>query len=462
MNIDSLNLAATEADFKRFDSDFDGYVTGADVKEPLIASGLPQMTLAKLWELVDINHCGRLSHAQFTLLTYLVKECRQGAQVPDYLTPQILQWISPTVTMNIESLDLAATEADFKRFDTDFDGYVNGADVKEPLIASGLPQMTLAKLWALVDINHSGRLNHAQFTLLIHLVKESRQGTTIPEYLPSHLLQWISSASSPPKVQLPPNPKIDELNGEIAEQREERRKAEQDLVQLDADTSVKNAEIKNAEIELYTLNATVKQLRNQRAEAAKRLADLDDKILRLESQCEELTKRLKNEEERVNSVKEEIKSAEQNQEAEQKVVNDLRNELGQLDAKHEHDQAQLSRENAEMERIVDELTRVEWHVDTNKEDMIRLEKMINELTAELKVADALESPTGNESLLFRQFQMISSNGVVNVPGSPSDQKPSTAPQRPAPPTLCSVAAAFSENTNRPLYDTVAVDPFKSR
>jgi Ca2+-binding EF-hand superfamily protein len=67
---------------------------------------------------------------------------------------------------NLDLLDIIATEPDFTRFDTDMDGFVDGADVKEPLMASGLPQHLLAKIWALVDTARNGRLNLAQFTLL--------------------------------------------------------------------------------------------------------------------------------------------------------------------------------------------------------------------------------------------------------------------------------------------------------
>lgn len=44
------------------------------------------------------------------------------------------------------------------------------------------------------------------------------------------------------------NPKIVELKAEIEKVLEERRAAERDLAQLEADTTVKNSEIKNLEV----------------------------------------------------------------------------------------------------------------------------------------------------------------------------------------------------------------------
>ncbi|KAI6225133.1 hypothetical protein M3Y99_01375500 [Aphelenchoides fujianensis] len=493
-----------------------GKLSGDQVRQVLMNSRLPMPALAQIWELADVDKDGQLDKAEFCVALHLVYKALRNeplpAQLPLSLAPPNKRHLvatagsrrqsavlhsgaaspAPRYAMsqasrtssiqslnrsvidsihdagspanafrscidpkNLDLLDMSTTEADFTRFDTDFDGFVNGGDVKEPLIASGLPQMVLAKLWAFVDVNHSGRLNHAQFTLLIQLVKECRQGIVLPDVLPFHLSQWLMTATTN-KVQLPQNPKIDELNEEIAGQREERRKAEQESLQLDADTSVKNAEIKNAEIELQTLTATVKQLRNQRVEAAKRLADLDDKILRLESQCEELAKRLKTEEERVESVKEEIKSAEQNQDAEQKIVDSLRDELRQLDIKHAQEAGALTRENAEMERIVDELTRVERHVDTNKDDVERLEKMVDEVQKELDAAEQIDSPTGDEGVLFRQFPPVSNNGAITVPGSQSSTGARVPPRPTQGPTM-----GGGGDASRPLYDTIPVDPFKS-
>jgi len=48
--------------------------------------------------------------------------------------------------------------------------------------------------------------------------------------------------------QLPPNPRVQELNSEIETLLESRRKDEQDLFQIEADTTVKNSEIKNLEV----------------------------------------------------------------------------------------------------------------------------------------------------------------------------------------------------------------------
>lgn len=84
-------------------------------------------------------------------------------------------------------IDRLASAAQFAACDTDSDGFVNGNDVKHVLLGSGtsaatlccfsyvkdaeclnlgLPQTELAHVWALCDVNRTGRLNQEQFALM--------------------------------------------------------------------------------------------------------------------------------------------------------------------------------------------------------------------------------------------------------------------------------------------------------
>lgn len=60
----------------------------------------------------------------------------------------------------------------FRRLDTDNDGLVNGADCKQTLLDTGLPQQDLAFIWGSVDTGQTGRLNSGQFIQAMILVDE--------------------------------------------------------------------------------------------------------------------------------------------------------------------------------------------------------------------------------------------------------------------------------------------------
>lgn len=108
------------------------------------------------------------------------------------------------------------------------------------------------------------------------------------------------------------NPRVKELNDEIEQIINDRRKADIDLAQLEADITIKSSTVKNLEIELNTLTATVKQLQNQKGEASKRLGEMDKKIEAYQATLEEGRKRLNVEEERLAKAKADVKSAKEN------------------------------------------------------------------------------------------------------------------------------------------------------
>lgn len=63
-------------------------------------------------------------------------------------------------------VNVASTQAQFLAADTDQDGLVSGGDVMQLLLSSGLPQVLLGRIWALVDIHKNGKLNAEQFALM--------------------------------------------------------------------------------------------------------------------------------------------------------------------------------------------------------------------------------------------------------------------------------------------------------
>ncbi len=62
-------------------------------------------------------------------------------------------------------VDKTKWEGIFEEADKDRDGLVTGGDVRELLLQSGLPQNYLAHIWALVDLNKTGKLNLEQLAL---------------------------------------------------------------------------------------------------------------------------------------------------------------------------------------------------------------------------------------------------------------------------------------------------------
>lgn len=180
----------------------------------------------------------------------------------------------------------------FAACDADKDGLVSGLEVRDIFIKSGIPQMCLAKIWALCDTHQTGKLTSEQFALAMWLVERKQAGFEPPDVLPSNYvppsLRRPSSAAvsllgepltvAPEPLPAYSNPELEMISKEIAELVRERRLLETEVLQHENDVRVKSGEVRNLQSELDTLVATLKQLENQKGEAQKRLEDLKAQV----------------------------------------------------------------------------------------------------------------------------------------------------------------------------------------
>jgi epidermal growth factor receptor substrate 15 len=76
--------------FKQTDSDHDGFVSGVEIKNVFLQTGLPQNILAHIWNLCDINQEGKLNPEQFALAMWLINRKQSGKDPPAALTPDMV------------------------------------------------------------------------------------------------------------------------------------------------------------------------------------------------------------------------------------------------------------------------------------------------------------------------------------------------------------------------------------
>merc|ERR1719278_1274925 len=79
-----------EALFKQTDTDKDGFVSGVEIKNLLMQTGLPQNILAHIWNLCDMRQQGKLNPEQFALCMYLIHQKQAGKDPPAQLTPDMI------------------------------------------------------------------------------------------------------------------------------------------------------------------------------------------------------------------------------------------------------------------------------------------------------------------------------------------------------------------------------------
>uniref|UniRef100_A0A158R4P9 Epidermal growth factor receptor substrate 15-like 1 n=1 Tax=Syphacia muris TaxID=451379 RepID=A0A158R4P9_9BILA len=431
---------------EKYDSIFDslnpidGKVPGAKVRPVLLNSGLPSTSLAKLWELSDLDKDGQLNRSELSIALHLVYRALQGDPIPAVLPASLLhfstmspiapppskqkigrrsrtgstasldtastsymtsnlsltslqprsQSVQPTATStpvhvsHMSSLNLSSWpiqsmryEQDFKTADVNGDGLVSGADIRDELLKSGLPQATLARLWALADVKKTGVLNLEQFSLIMYFIEQCKQGCQIPTVLPPNLIPPSMRLDEVPNISglhisqdsviSSGNEELDAIQRDIRNLINERREADQAIVQLEADMTVKNSEVKNLQLELATLETTVAQLERQKIEAGRRLDALDNQITQLEQNGMQLKEKLREEESRLNALREKNQRNRENAEKEAEQIAIVQKELSALVREKNSLDSALAQRNSQIEMAANQLTEMEGQVANMEE-----------------------------------------------------------------------------------------------
>lgn len=76
--------------FIQSDVDKDGFVSGMEIKDVFLQSGVSQAILARIWGLCDMKQTGKLNSEQFCLAMWLINQKLKGIDPPDALTPEMI------------------------------------------------------------------------------------------------------------------------------------------------------------------------------------------------------------------------------------------------------------------------------------------------------------------------------------------------------------------------------------
>ncbi|KAI0222733.1 Epidermal growth factor receptor substrate 15-like 1 [Lamellibrachia satsuma] len=222
-----------------------GMLTGDKVRPVLLNSGLPVDVLGRVWDLSDIDEDGFLDREEFAVAMHLVYKALEKQPVPLKLPPNVIPpskrrktsvipgairvlppiglIASPpsSATVSVSSpppigigrgsptapasvavppggapaigwvvtpVEKAKFEEMFIQIDTDMDGLVNGIELREIFLQSGLNQAVLAHIWTLCDTRGVGQLNLEQFCLAMYLVQLKLTGVDPPQTLPANMV----------------------------------------------------------------------------------------------------------------------------------------------------------------------------------------------------------------------------------------------------------------------------------
>ncbi|KAL4634892.1 hypothetical protein GN956_G14397 [Arapaima gigas] len=110
--VSSTDKAKYDELFTKTDTDMDGLVSGPEVRDIFLKTGLPSTTLAHIWELCDTNDAGKLTRDQFALALHLINQkLTKGVDPPQALTPEMIPPSDKVTTR--QSITVPSQAADF-------------------------------------------------------------------------------------------------------------------------------------------------------------------------------------------------------------------------------------------------------------------------------------------------------------------------------------------------------------
>ncbi|XP_068599541.1 epidermal growth factor receptor substrate 15-like 1 [Brachionichthys hirsutus] len=220
--------------YRQVDPGNTGRVGPTEAAVFLKKSGLPDVTLGKIWDLADPDCKGYLDRQGFFVALRLVA-CAQSSEEVSLSSlnltvppPKFKDSSSPSVSCTAPpssgDAQWAVRPDEKSTFDGIFEslspvnGLLSGDKVKPVLINSKLPLDVLGKVWDLSDIDKDGHLDRDEFAVAMHLVYRALEKEPVPTLLPSALIppfkrkrSLVPVASSVPALPTSPPPPRDSL-----------------------------------------------------------------------------------------------------------------------------------------------------------------------------------------------------------------------------------------------------------
>uniref|UniRef100_A0A673MSN8 Epidermal growth factor receptor substrate 15-like n=1 Tax=Sinocyclocheilus rhinocerous TaxID=307959 RepID=A0A673MSN8_9TELE len=344
----------------KFDAIFDslspvgGMLTGDKVKPVLLNSKLPVDVLGRVWELSDIDRDGMLDKDEFAVVMHLVYRALESEPVPMSLpaalippskrktiaTPPVMPLL-PSPAQHKERgsahsgsktlpakptppqwvvfpAEKAKYDDLFAKTDSDMDGLVSGAEIRDIFLKTGLPSATLARIWELCDIGDVGKLSRDQFALALYLINQKLSKaidppqTLSPEMIPpSDRLARQNNAVTVQAADFSAIKELDSLTNEIVDLQKEKSVVEQDIKEREETIRQRTSEVQDLQEEVQKGSEELSHLQADRQEVQEKLERLDEQKRSLEEQLRLIQQQCSQESQLIQSLQEEHSEQEQ-------------------------------------------------------------------------------------------------------------------------------------------------------
>ncbi|XP_047662825.1 epidermal growth factor receptor substrate 15-like 1 isoform X5 [Tachysurus fulvidraco] len=323
----SVNWVVTAADrgryddiFLKTDADLDGFVSGHEVKDIFMQSGLPQNLLAHIWALSDTRQIGKLTREQFALAMYFIQQkVSKGLDPPQALTPEM---IPPS-----------------ERGTPNMSGYMTPVG---------------SEMAALTEMRRTIMYN-----------------------------SWDSS-SSVGSGEFTGIKELDDLSQEISQLQREKYTLEQDIREAEEAIRHKTTEVQEMQNDLDRETCSLQELEAQKQDAQDRLDEMDQQKAKLEDMLNEVRQKCQEESQMISSLQSQIHCQESDLLNQEEELSRAKADLTRLQQEESQLEQSLQAGKIQLETIIKSLKATQDEINQARSKLSQIQDNQHEISKSIE------------------------------------------------------------------------------
>ncbi|XP_041695643.1 epidermal growth factor receptor substrate 15-like 1 isoform X5 [Coregonus clupeaformis] len=316
--------------FLKTDLDLDGFVSGMEVKDIFMHSGLPQNLLAHIWALADTRQMGKLTREQFALAMHFIQQkVSKGMDPPQALTPDMIppsERGTPVPVCTTPSHSMS--------------GYMTPVG-SEMAALSEMRRQIMFKFW---DSSSS--------------VGSGSEFTGIKE--------------------------LDDISQEIAQLQREKYTLEQDIRETEEAIRNKSSEVQEMQNDLDRETCSLQELEAQNQDAQERLEEMDQQKAKLEDMLNDVRIKCNEESQMISSLQNQIHSQETDLQSQEEELSRAKADLNQLQLEESQLEQSLTAGKFQLETIIKSLKATQDEINQARSKLSQIQDSQQEMTKSIE------------------------------------------------------------------------------
>ncbi|XP_055796566.1 epidermal growth factor receptor substrate 15-like 1 isoform X4 [Salvelinus fontinalis] len=316
--------------FLKTDLDLDGFVSGMEVKDIFMHSGLPQNLLAHIWALADTRQMGKLTREQFSLAMHFIQQkVSKGMDPPQALTPDMIppsERGTPVPVCTTPSHSMS--------------GYVTPVS-SEMAALSEMRRQIMFKFW---DSSSS--------------VGSGSEFTGIKE--------------------------LDDISQEIAQLQREKFTLEQDIRDAEEAIRHKSSEVQEMQNDLDRETCSLQELEAQKQDAQERLEEMDQQKAKLEDMLNDVRIHCNEESQMISSLQNQIHSQETDLQSQEEELSRAKADLNRLQLEESQMEQSLTAGKFQLETIIRSLKATQDEINQARSKLSQIQDSQQEMNKSIE------------------------------------------------------------------------------